>query len=95
MHEKNFRRCVACRQSKHQNDMLRLSRINGEIVFDYENRLGGRGAYVCKNEDCIKLAIKKRLFNRSFKSNIPIEVYENLEEYAQNNKLSWVCKEIK
>lgn len=75
--------------------MLRLSRINGEFVFDYENRLGGRGAYVCKNEDCIKLVIKKRLFNRSFKSNIPIEVYENLEEYAQNNKLSWVCKEIK
>ena len=75
--------------------MLRLSRINGEFVFDYENRLGGRGAYVCKNEDCIKLVIKKRLFNRSFKSNIPIEVYENLEEYAQNNKLSGVCKEIK
>lgn len=75
--------------------MLRLSRINGEFVFDYENRLGGRGAYVCKNEDCIKLAIKKRLFNCSFKSNIPIEVYENLEEYAQNNKLSGVCKEIK
>lgn len=75
--------------------MLRLSRINGEFVFDYENRLGGRGAYVCKNEDCIKLVIKKRLFNRSFKSNIPIKVYENLEEYAQNNKLSGVCKEIK
>ena len=52
MHEKNFRRCVACRQSKHQNEMLRLARVGETYMFDYDNRLGGRGAYVCISEDC-------------------------------------------
>lgn len=95
MHEKNFRRCVACRKTKHQNEMLRLACVGETYLFDYDNRLGGRGAYVCKSEDCIKLTIKKKQFNRAFKSNVPNEIYERLQEYAQNNKLSRVCEEIK
>lgn len=85
MHIKQERKCVACKECKQQNQMLRVARINDEFLIDKNNKLGGRGAYVCNNTECVELAIKKRLFNRSFKSNIDIKFYEMLGNYEQNN----------
>ena len=85
MHTKQVRRCVACRECKHQCEMIRLTKIDNQIYIDKKNSLGGRGAYVCKNEECIKLAVKKKLFNRAFKMNIDNLIYEQLGEYEQNN----------
>ena len=34
MHKKQERRCVACRQNKQQNEMIRIARINQEFVID-------------------------------------------------------------
>lgn len=76
---------MACKESKPQSEMLRLTKIDNQIIIDNKNKLGGRGAYVCKNNDCMKLAIKKKLFNRAFKMNIDNSIYEQLGEYEQNN----------
>ena len=62
IHTKQVRRCVACRECKHQCEMIRLTKFDNQIYIDKKNSLGGRGAYVCKNEECIKLAVKKKLF---------------------------------
>ena len=85
MHIKQNRKCVACRNSKQQNEMLRIARIENEYIIDEKNKLGGRGAYVCRDKECIDLTIKKRLLNRSFKTNIDVQIYEKLGEYEQNN----------
>ena len=85
MHEKKERRCVACRQSRQQQEMLRVAKIAGEFELDLNQKKGGRGAYVCKNKECITLTLKKRLFNKSFKCNLPQELYSKLEEYGQQN----------
>ncbi len=85
MHIKKERRCVACRNSKQQNEMLRIARVNNEYMLDRSNKLGGRGAYVCKDKQCIELTIKKKLLNRAFKSNLDVSIYEELGEYEQNN----------
>lgn len=85
MHVKKERRCVACRENKQQADMLRITRINNEFIIDEKQKLGGRGAYVCKNANCINLTIKKRLLNRAYKQNIENELYNKLGEYEQNN----------
>ena len=82
---KQVRKCVACRLCKPQNEMLRLSRIDNEFVFDTNQKLGGRGAYVCLENSCLNLTIKKRLFNKSFKTNINLEIYEKLGEYEKNS----------
>ena len=44
-----------------QNELIRLVRDNktGEIKFDCDKKLFGRGAYICKNIDCIRNAEKK------------------------------------
>ena len=85
MHIKQNRKCVACRESKNQELMIRVARINDMYIIDENNKLGGRGAYICKNNKCLELTIKKKLLNRSFKSNLNNEVYELLGEYEQNN----------
>lgn len=85
MHIKQERRCVACRENKQQNEMLRIARVNNNYFIDKTHTLGGRGAYVCINPKCIELTIKKKLLNKSFKSNIDVQIYEKLGEYEQNN----------
>ena len=43
------RMCVACRKMYPQNELIRLVRDNktGEIKFDCDKKLFGRGAYIC------------------------------------------------
>lgn len=81
MHIKQTRKCVACRESKQQNEMLRIARINNKYLIDEQHKLDGRGAYVCKNPQCVQLTIKKKLLNRSFKTNVDFQIYEELGKY--------------
>ena len=55
----------------------------GEISLDLTGRKPGRGAYVCKNVDCLKAARKARRLERAFACQIPSEVYDRLEEEIQ------------
>lgn len=64
--------------------MLRVAKINGKFVLDLSQKLGGRGAYICKNKDCISTTIKKKQLNRAFKTNVDSEIYEKLGEYEQS-----------
>jgi len=84
MHIKKERRCVSCRECKQQNEMLRVTKLDGDFLIDYNHKFGGRGAYVCKCNECINLAIKKRAFNRAFKMNVDEKIYQQLGEYEQN-----------
>lgn len=84
MAEKKQRTCIACRKIKNQDEMIRVSKFGGEIEIDNIKKIG-RGAYICKEKQCVELTIKKHLLNRAFKSNLGNEIYQKLEEYEQNN----------
>lgn len=84
MHIKQERRCIVCRQNKLQSEMVRVAKLNDEYVLDIANKLGGRGAYICKNKQCLQQAIKKRALNRAFKTNVDEQIYNYLGEYEQN-----------
>lgn len=79
------RKCIACRQTKNQYEMLRIAKINDELQLDLTYKLGGRGAYVCKNSNCINQVIKKRILNRAFKRDVGADIYSKLGEYEQNS----------
>ena len=49
-----------------------------------KGKLSGRGAYVCKNVDCLKKARKKRAFERAFGMQIEDSVYTRMEEEIHN-----------
>lgn len=85
MHTKNERTCIACRSKNQQNNMIRVSKFNGIISVEKKHSSFGRGAYICNSKDCVDLVIKKRLLNRAFKTNLDVEIYNQLGEYEQNN----------
>lgn len=78
------RKCVACRQINKQNTMLRVAKIENQFVIDHKQKLGGRGAYICNNKNCINLTIKKHLLNKAYKTNVGEEIYNKLGDYEQN-----------
>lgn len=57
---------------------------NGEVVakggvsLDLTGKKAGRGAYVCKSEECLRKAIKAKRFERAFSTSIPDEIYDKL-----------------
>jgi len=50
------------------------------IQLDETNKLPGRGAYVCKKDECIQKCTKTRGFNRAFKGNVPHDIYDKLKK---------------
>ena len=76
----NIRRCVVCRQSFHNSELLRIVKTaSGEISFDENSKVDGRGAYVCKSPECIAAVTKRRNFDRVFKAKVPAEIYEKID----------------
>ena len=79
-----MRQCVGCGEMKSKKEMMRiLKTLEGPIVLDVTGKKNGRGAYLCRKQDCLKKAIKGKGLERSFKMSIPTEVYDSLlEEFA-------------
>ena len=76
------RKCIVCGSLKDKGDLLRIVKNKEEgILIDESGKLNGRGAYVCKDESCIKGLKKSNKLNQAFKMKIDDETYEELEAY--------------
>lgn len=77
------RKCIVCGSLKDKGDLLRIVKNKEEgILIDESGKLNGRGAYVCKDESCIKGLKKSNKLNQAFKMKIDDEIYEELEAYG-------------
>jgi len=77
------RRCVGCGLSKNKSDLIRVVRgpePENEISIDLKGKKSGRGAYICKDENCLKKAVKAKKFDRSLETKISDEILEALLE---------------
>ncbi|NLW12681.1 MAG: YlxR family protein [Clostridiaceae bacterium] len=73
------RMCVSCREMKPKKELIRLSASKDGIVsLDPGGRLPGRGAYVCRNRQCIENAVKGRRLDRGLKQALDGETIEQL-----------------
>ena len=76
----SLRMCCVCREMKPKAELLRVVKAKGgSPVVDLTFKADGRGAYVCKNGDCIAQAKKRRVFERAFKGIVDAKIYEELE----------------
>lgn len=74
------RQCVGCRTKTDKRELVRIVKTpEGEIVLDTTGKKSGRGAYVCRNPECLRKARKSRALERAFETAIPAEVYDALE----------------
>ncbi|MCR4716474.1 MAG: YlxR family protein [Lachnospiraceae bacterium] len=80
------RTCVGCRNSFDKKELIRVIRNqDGLILIDKTGRANGRGAYICNDLNCFKLAKKNHGLERSLKIEIPDAVYEQLEQEVSEN----------
>ncbi len=77
---KNVRRCVVCKKHRPKDELIRIVVTDGEARVDESGRADGRGAYICKDGDCVKQLIKKKSLNYAFRQNVGERVYGELED---------------
>lgn len=76
-----MRMCVACREMKPKNQLIRVVRSpEGEIFVDETGKAAGRGAYACKEGECLKKINAKKLLHKTFSASVDLAVYEKIEE---------------
>lgn len=76
-----MRMCTGCGEMKPKKELVRIVRsAAGEISLDTTGKKAGRGAYICKNAECLKKAKKAKRIERAFSSAIPEEIYSRLGE---------------
>ncbi|MGB3615758.1 MAG: YlxR family protein [Elainellaceae cyanobacterium] len=75
--EPNYRRCISCRQAFHKSAFWRIVRTHPMRTVQLD--IGaGRSAYICPNEDCLRMAQRKNRLARVLKAPVPSEIYEEL-----------------
>ncbi len=80
-----LRQCVGCHEMKSKKEMLRvLKTAEDEVILDITGKMNGRGAYLCRDAECLKKAIKHKGLERSLKMEIEKNVYEKLEKEFLN-----------
>lgn len=74
---KPMRRCIACRESKPKDELMRFTVNGSTVAADTGTPADGRGFYLCRSAECIETAIKRKAFNRACKRNVDeIEIRE-------------------
>ena len=77
--KKPERTCIACNEQREKNNLLRIVKSkDGIIEVDETGKKSGRGAYICKSEECLEKAIKSKRLERIFEKEIENELYENI-----------------
>ena len=77
--KKPTRTCMGCNEAREKQELLRIVKSkDGTIEVDLTGKKNGRGAYICKNEQCLDKVIKSKRLQRVFEQEIGTDIYENL-----------------
>lgn len=80
------RTCLACGRKTRKPDLLRIvCNKAGEIAIDPEQRLPGRGAYVCRALACGELLRKRKGLHHGFRRPVAIAVYDQVLQYLRDH----------
>ena len=66
---------------KEKSFLLRVVKTpEGVFLIDKSGRANGRGAYLCQDVACLRLAMKNKGLERSLKCKMPEDIVEQLEQ---------------
>lgn len=75
-----MRKCLATNQSFAKKDLLRIVRTpQGEVQVDVTGKLNGKGAYISKSAEALKLAKENKVLNKALEVDIPDSLYDEIE----------------
>lgn len=68
------RKCVGCGEFKTRENLIRIMKTERDgLVVNPNSKTFGRSAYLCYNQSCIELALKKSKLNKALKTNVTLE----------------------
>ena len=74
-----MRMCVGCREMKEKRKLIRIVRTpEGETVLDSTGKRSGRGAYICRQVECLRRAIRQKQLERQLEITLTPEITEAL-----------------
>ena len=80
-----LRMCTGCMEMKPKKELIRVVKSpEGEVSVDLTGKKSGRGAYVCKNPECLEKAFKAKRLSRNLDVVIDDEVYSRLRNEIEN-----------
>ncbi len=75
------RQCMGCNGRFPKNELIRVVRSpEGDISLDLTGKKSGRGAYICRDVQCLLRAKKSKRIERVLECDIPPEIYAKMEE---------------
>lgn len=76
-----LRVCVGCRETKPKREMTRIVRTpQNTVEIDPTGKKSGRGAYICPNQKCLNMAVKKKSLEKALKCKVSGEIIEELQK---------------
>ena len=67
---KQVRTCVGCRKRAQRSDLLRFTVQFGQLTFDPERCLPGRGVWVHGTSECLRSGLQTSQLSRSFRASV-------------------------
>ncbi|SHE63340.1 RNase P modulator RnpM [Clostridium fallax] len=80
-----LRMCNGCMEMKPKKELIRIVKSpEGEVSLDLTGKKSGRGAYICRDLECLEKAFKAKRLNKNLETNISEEIYERLRNEICN-----------
>jgi len=77
------RTCIACRQARDKQDLVRLVRTDsGAVVVDLPAKKSGRGAYLCPRKDCWEIGLKGNRLEHVLRIKLGVDNRQNLMDFG-------------
>jgi predicted RNA-binding protein YlxR (DUF448 family) len=79
------RTCVACRVTKDKRELVRMVRVSdGVVEVDESGKKVGRGAYLCRGQDCWQEGLNGGRLEHALHTNLSHENREQLAGYGKS-----------
>lgn len=76
-----MRMCVVTKERYPKYELIRVVKNNlGEVMVDLTGKQNGKGAYIKKDLNVLKLAKEKNILNRVLETEIKDEIYLEIEK---------------
>ena len=80
------RTCIGCRETKAKRELIRIiSTLQGNVEVDLTGKKLGRGAYLCHQETCWDMGLKKNRLDKRVHFHIQ-KVYNHIQKVYGNLK---------
>ena len=82
------RKCVGCGEIKNRKELIKITKEHSTntLVINGNSKIFGRSAYLCYNNTCIEIALKKNKLQKTLKTTVSQDLKGQLINELRDNK---------